>query len=917
MTESYQLKSSTLGTRVRFFNNFLPEDTDGAVKGYLLRDATGNPFKIIEASSEVEFSRGKNNIFYKTATYDYSTGMTYLQEVRSVLSPSRKERARTEYVDANFKLNGKDDRSWVEFVDGPIDDIYTDIKMVRSYDMLDTLNIHHTLEGEMPVQESPTGVLYGKLTSIQKITLENGSKLEIPLANVTVGIFVPTEEFPNPTAADEEGNRISLHLQDNSKRENYFNDDSFNFDKQFLRSTSRLMTIPDKYKYTATTNENGEFMLFDIPVGEQIFMLEIDLLKQGLTKDEVALNQFAYPADDFPLRDTVPHFVFKQFPVNIVPSYGDFQTGYTELNIRMPLDLRKWVTYYTFPVSAFGKSVAQLKQLGFNQPLTIHVRNMAREGFPNLNPVEMVEVEDIFKKNDTQQFEWENEFKIHRTKLEFRDTEYFAFKLPANIYYAGGGPNKEKALWLAGYQFKINLTSTEIWRTSGYQLDYLPNKLLHRSHYNLNRRMVTEDNSETSLYNPSQNIAVFPYERQWSAFYPERFKIPKKPEVVNFNMKYGEGAKTPPFLDGDMTFGYGRQIIEGSVVASTFSQRVSNAYLMKYEDAVSWNEKYSNGYEAIIDQNKISRVLNGETFQRLEAGYGYWMRPDGWPDVVNEASGDYQGTDTSSIKRVEGEFITLALDGAGIQKGGLSFYKVLEPNDRNEPKPPFKEKYGNLHIEATYRQRGRTEGERESEIQIDLTDRNDQDKMMTFGFDSGHGHKFKEFKLVIINKGSVEVEFGGKMYQPGDVLGAPDGIDGNSTYTILLKANAGFDVDDNSYSRCEYGVSFRGINNSKDSHVNDTYVSDFSVPSASPQGVPTYNLISYYGNMRTNYNSKKEKCKDFKDFGRGDLNYNHRVRVNGIIFVDSHGTSFQKGIWSTEGISVTCDNDNAIPYEVL
>ena len=84
-------------------------------------------------------------------------------------------------------------------------------------------------------------------------------------------------------------------------------------------------------------------------------MFEVDLFKQGLTKDEIALNFFPFPSSDSSPLDSIPSYSFKQFPVSVVPAWGTIQTGYTELNITVNYDLRKWTTYYVPPVSYDGK----------------------------------------------------------------------------------------------------------------------------------------------------------------------------------------------------------------------------------------------------------------------------------------------------------------------------------------------------------------------------------------------------------------------------------------------------------------------------------------------------------------------------------------------------------------------------------
>ena len=69
---------------------------------------------------------------------------------------------------------------------------------------------------EMPQQESETGVVCGTLMARQKVLDENGERVLIPLSNVPIVIFNPSEEFPSYASKDADGNRITLNLTQNS-----------------------------------------------------------------------------------------------------------------------------------------------------------------------------------------------------------------------------------------------------------------------------------------------------------------------------------------------------------------------------------------------------------------------------------------------------------------------------------------------------------------------------------------------------------------------------------------------------------------------------------------------------------------------------------------------------------------------------
>jgi hypothetical protein len=203
---------------------------------------------------------------------------------------------------------------------------------------------------------------------------------------------------------------------------------SFLTDTKYSPKDVENDTIPPKYKYTSLTNENGEFVLHGVPVGQQTLMVEIDLLKQGLEPEEVALNFFPYSVLDDPNVSNIPHLYFNQFPINIVPSWGEIQTGYTQVDLAIVLDLRKWITYFTFPISSkIGNPtnisnqaadstpliLEELRAKGITNPFTVFVRDMTKP-FEVANPakIELVKIIDISDKNLDLKCAWNEEFKI-------------------------------------------------------------------------------------------------------------------------------------------------------------------------------------------------------------------------------------------------------------------------------------------------------------------------------------------------------------------------------------------------------------------------------------------------------------------------------------------------------------------------
>ena len=512
--------------------------------------------------------------------------------------------------------------------------------------------------------------MFGKLLAIQKIKDESGNNIKIPLKNVPVGVFAPSNTFSDATDVDENGSRISLNVKQGSDVSDYFNAESFSADtQQFLQDASNFTQVPSHYKYMTYTNDEGEFVIHNVPVGTQTVIFEVDMFKQGLTKDEIALNFFPFPADPEPNIDTVPSFFFRQFPIDVVPTWGDFQTGYTEVNITTNLDLRKWSTYFVPPTVMDNKTIEDLQSQGIPSPIQVQIRDMATEGFPIRN-IEMVEIPDIRNREENQQLMWRNEIKQLKNRVEIRRNGWQAFKLPANCYDPRGYrtdregiPTGDRGVWLAAYQMKLFYDQpTSIYRTTGSRTIFNEQQVFaRRDHFHLNYSY--ENFEEQSALNAAAtegvSVGVFPYEKPWNHDYPEPYSIPKLPTQENpdYYNEMGDNGEYvlehPLYTDGDRighpftqefrdngfgggTGGYGVEpdVNSGAWFKNDFSRLVAKNTYYRYENRGNRSEEYANGYKPNIDtfpaQPGVSSVVNGEKYQRTECGYGYFMRPEGW-----------------------------------------------------------------------------------------------------------------------------------------------------------------------------------------------------------------------------------------------------------------------------------------------
>ena len=693
-TEKIELQTIVKGTEIVNFFGLDSPDFSGLTFGYLIVDVANNPVKITTNSFDTQFSRQNvtNNFVYDTSI-NFITGWTVSTILNYEIPSAQQGAINQRFVTKNKNTYGQQYTFFSEFRETSVNDLHANISIHRTFDILDTLSVINSVDGEPVYRESPTGVLYGKIQSLQKINDEFGNKLTIPLVQVPVCVFNTSTAFPDISSLDDNGNRIVLNIKENSFSNQYFDQETYNFAQDFLSSTQSLKLIPDQYKYTAITNENGEFVIYDVPIGSQSFMLEIDLLKHGLTKDEVSLSMFPYPTVSSPTVDTVPHFYFRQFNINIVPSWGDYQSGYTELNISVPIDLRKW-TNYVFPPVAFvaDEKLETTVAKNSSKKLKVQIRDMTAPNF-DFKTLTLSKVQDDLDRDTGAQYVWYNSFAENRRNVDFNQFGCNIIKLPANMYDPNGFqtdengiPTTRKGVWLSSYQFReyIDDGFLSSRATGGYSY-WLNGKYYLISHFDLN--YIDGNDITYSSYPSSATTNQFPYEKPWTINYPEPYSITKKPVNIRFTgmtdrQIFSSGATAadnvyymdePAYSDGDLvgmetstpgsisnsTGGFGVQYIpdiSGNASILFFANRISEVatknFMYKYERNVAWNETYSNGFEPFWDtpsQKQIfggkSKVNGNERFQRLEAGYGYFMKPQGWPRYVKTDIGDIPSAD--------------------------------------------------------------------------------------------------------------------------------------------------------------------------------------------------------------------------------------------------------------------------------
>jgi hypothetical protein len=247
------------------------------------------------------------------------------------------------------------------------------------------------------------GVLIGRV-------LANGG---IGIENAKISIFIPiTDEdasnpdiyklYPYTTPRDKntEGKRYNL-LPRVSKRNPETNQlepkqafGSFPIKEEIVTNETFLEVYKKYYKYTTTTNEAGDYMIFGVPVGTQTVHMSCDITDIGrysMNPASMVVN-LGYSEAQFTDRNTkikssndlgdLPNIETQEISVDIRPFWGDaenFEIGITRQDFRIRATLTNTFTIFG---SAFTDSAETLRGYDRESTLEEEIRDLY-EIFPN------------------------------------------------------------------------------------------------------------------------------------------------------------------------------------------------------------------------------------------------------------------------------------------------------------------------------------------------------------------------------------------------------------------------------------------------------------------------------------------------------------------------------------------------------
>jgi hypothetical protein len=209
---------------------------------------------------------------------------------------------------------------------------------------------------------------------VGRITANNG----FGLPNARVSIFIPIESvdesnpvvqsiypYKSPSDKNDDGYRYNLLPYEKSYSKHAATGTLPSRNDVLTASTA--VEIYDKYyKFTAKTNESGDYMIMGVPLGEQTLVMDVDLsdigefsltpqdlIRMGLaTEGQVAGNQFRTSTD----LSSLPQIINLSVNTEISPLWGEPDLCQIAIN-RVDFDLRDSANIDIQPTSTFMGSI--------------------------------------------------------------------------------------------------------------------------------------------------------------------------------------------------------------------------------------------------------------------------------------------------------------------------------------------------------------------------------------------------------------------------------------------------------------------------------------------------------------------------------------------------------------------------------
>jgi len=262
----------------------------------------------------------------------------------------------------------------IYFNSGSTNNLYVKVRLEQDIDTLEFMSMQLSTEDVYQDFNSDYGVLVGRVTANGGVGIPNAKiSIFIPLSDADADMGQITSIYPYKTPRDKnfEGKRYNL-LPRVSKIDPATNQlapkqafGSFPIKEEVVTNALIMDVYKKYYKYTALTNNSGDYMIFGVPTGTQTVHMSVDITDIGeysMNPASMVVN-LGYSPNLFTNNNTkikvsqdlgdLPNIETQEITVDVIPFWGDtanFEIGITRQDFRIRATL---VNTFTIFGSAF------------------------------------------------------------------------------------------------------------------------------------------------------------------------------------------------------------------------------------------------------------------------------------------------------------------------------------------------------------------------------------------------------------------------------------------------------------------------------------------------------------------------------------------------------------------------------------
>lgn len=208
------------------------------------------------------------------------------------------------------------------------------IKIDKSFDFLEVLTLKISQEDVYKTYTSDYGVLVGRVVANDGFGIPN-AKISIFIKNKNSNYLDDKNIiYPYSTTSSLNNSNVRYNLLPSQKiNKCHQNVGTFPSKRELLDNDVYTDVFDEFYKYTTTSNESGDYMIFGLPVGDQQIHVDIDLSDIGVlsqTPRDMTYKGYNLKQFDSPNKfkkstnlDSLTQLITENTTVFIYPFWGD------------------------------------------------------------------------------------------------------------------------------------------------------------------------------------------------------------------------------------------------------------------------------------------------------------------------------------------------------------------------------------------------------------------------------------------------------------------------------------------------------------------------------------------------------------------------------------------------------------------